>query len=93
LTNLDQAGITDKLTAKHINSLTRNLFRTLGHSNLSTDLDSEKESELFQKINDGFAKRIGGYSLILKPGEFAKTGSFNTTAAGYRYVIMVGFRF
>jgi hypothetical protein len=62
-------------------------------ANLSTDLDSEKESELFQKINDALAEKIPGYELVIDPGEFVKTGSYNTTNAGYRYVIMIGFRF
>jgi len=62
-------------------------------TSLSTTLDAELESELFQKINDGLAERIPGYSLVINPGEFEKTGSFNTTSAGYRYIIMLGFRF
>jgi hypothetical protein len=62
-------------------------------ASLDTSLSSEKESELFQKINDALAAKIPGYSLVVQPGEFQKTGSFNTTNLGFRYVMMVGFRF
>lgn len=62
-------------------------------TSLSTTLDAELESELFQKINDALAEKIPGYDLVINPGEFVKTGSYNTTNAGYRYVIMLGFRF
>ena len=62
-------------------------------ASLDTSLSAEKESELFQKINDALAAKIPGYSLVIEPGEFQKTGSFNTTSAGFRYVMMVGFRF
>jgi hypothetical protein len=60
---------------------------------LSTTLDAETESELFKKINDALAEKIPGYDLVIHPGEFEKTGSYNTTNLGYRYVIMIGFRF
>ncbi len=60
---------------------------------LSTTLDATSESELFKKINDGLAEKIPGYSLVIKPGDFEKTGTFNTTSLGYRYIIMLGFRF
>lgn len=61
--------------------------------NVNTTLDAEKEAEFFQKINDKLEEKIPGYSLVARPGEFVKTGNFNTTNAGYRYMIMIGFRF
>jgi hypothetical protein len=60
---------------------------------LSTSLDPDQEAELFQKINDKLSEKIPGYSLVIKPGEFEKSGSVKTTSAGYRYIVMVGFRF
>jgi hypothetical protein len=60
---------------------------------LVTSFDPDQEAALFTKINDVLQEKIPGYSLVVKPGSFEKTGSGNTTSAGYRYVVMVGFRF
>ena len=62
-------------------------------AHLDTTLDPDAESELFQKINDALAEKIPGYDLVFKPGSFETTGSRNTTSFGYRYVIILGFRF
>jgi diaminopimelate decarboxylase len=62
-------------------------------ADLSTNLDPDEESELFQKINDALEEKIPGYSLVIEPGSFEKNGSVNTTTLGYRYVVMVGIRF
>lgn len=62
-------------------------------ADLSTSLGSEREAELFKKINDKLAEKIPGYDKVISPGEFEKTGHYNTTNAGYRYMIMIGFRF
>jgi hypothetical protein len=60
---------------------------------LSTSLNPDQEAELFTKINDVLKDKIPGYSLVVKPGSFEKTGSENTSSFGFRYVVMVGFRF
>jgi hypothetical protein len=60
---------------------------------LSTTFDPDQEAALFEKINNVLREKIPGYSLVVKPGSFEKTGSGNTTSLGYRYVVMVGFRF
>jgi len=60
---------------------------------LSTTLDPDQESQLFQKINDGLKAKIPGYDLVLHPGSFEKTGTLNTTSAGFRYIVMLGIRF
>lgn len=60
---------------------------------LSTSLDPDQESEFFTKINEKLAEKIPGYSLVIEPGTFEKTGSRNTTSLGYRYIVMLGFRF
>jgi hypothetical protein len=67
------------------------LYRT--KVSLSTSLDPDQESELFTKINEKLQEKIPGYSLVIKPGEFEKSGSMRTTSLGYRYIVMVGFRF
>jgi hypothetical protein len=60
---------------------------------LSTSLDPDQEAELFKKINDKLSEKIPGYSLAINSGEFEKSGSVKTTSAGYRYIVMLGFRF
>ena len=62
-------------------------------ANLDTTLDPDQESELFQKLNEKIAEKIPGYDLVLNPGSFERTGSYNTTSLGYRYVVMLGIRF
>jgi len=60
---------------------------------LSTNLSPDQESELFKKINEKLQEKIPGYSLVIKPGSFERSGSVNTTSLGYRYIVMLGFRF
>jgi hypothetical protein len=60
---------------------------------LSTTLDPEKEAELFQKINDAIADKIPGFDKVIQPGEMHRNDTFNTTSAGFRYMVMLGFRF
>jgi len=60
---------------------------------LSTNLDPAKEEELFQKINDALAAKIPGWDKVIEPGTMQKNETFNTTSAGFRYMVMLGFRF
>ena len=60
---------------------------------LSTSLDPSQEEEFFKKLNEKLQEKIPGYSLVIKPGSFEKSGSVNTTSIGYRYIVMLGFRF
>ena len=60
---------------------------------LSTNLTPAQESEFFTKLNEKLQEKIPGYSLVIKPGSFEKSGSVNTTSIGYRYIVMLGFRF
>jgi hypothetical protein len=60
---------------------------------LSTTLEPDQESELFQKINQALAEKIPGYDLVLSPGTFESTGSYKTTSMGFRYIVMLGIRF
>ena len=60
---------------------------------LSTNLNPEQESEFFTKLNEKIQEKIPGSSLVIKPGSFEKSGSVNTTSFGYRYIVMLGFRF
>ena len=65
-----------------------NLKTSIG-SNLSV---SDKE-KLLEKINDALADKFPGYSLVIDDTEFQKKGSFKTTSIGYRYMVLLGFRF
>lgn len=60
---------------------------------LSTTLEPNQESEFFTKLNEKLQEKIPGYSLVIKPGSFEKSGSVSTTSFGYRYIVMLGFRF
>ena len=63
------------------------------NTSIDTNLDPATEEELFQKINDALAARIPGYDKVIQPGDMKSSGTFNTTSFGYRYLIMLGFRF
>jgi hypothetical protein len=63
------------------------------NADLGTNLDPDQEEELFQKINDALKEKIPGYSYVIDSGTFEKTGSYNTSGVGFRYVVMLGFRF
>ncbi len=60
---------------------------------LDTTLDPDQEAEVFKKINEKLQEKIPGYSLVIEPGSFEKTGVNSTTSLGFRYVVMLGFRF
>jgi hypothetical protein len=48
---------------------------------------------LIQELNQFLADKIPGYDQVIEPGEFERKGSFNTTTAGFRYMIHLGYRF
>jgi len=60
---------------------------------LGTNLDPDKESELFDKLNQILADKIPGYDKVIEPGEFSKNGTYNTEGVGFRYLVRVGYRF
>ena len=60
---------------------------------LDTSFDPDEEAEFFTKLNEKIQEKIPGYSLVVKPGSFERSGSVNTTSLGYRYIVMLGFRF
>jgi len=62
-------------------------------ADLNTTLDPDQESELFDKINEVLGEKIPGYNLVLNSGTFSKSGSVKATSIGYRYIVMLGFRF
>lgn len=60
---------------------------------ISSTLTVEDKKKLFDALNNFLQNKIPGYSQVIDSGEFVKSGSTNTTTAGYRYVMTIGFRF
>lgn len=60
---------------------------------LDTSMSPEDEALFFQELNEFLADKIPGYDQVIEPGEFERKGSFNTTTAGFRYMIHLGYRF
>lgn len=62
-------------------------------TNLNTQLSPDEASLFFEQLNYLLGEKIPGYDLVIKEGEFEKTGSLNKTSLGFRYMINIGFRF
>jgi hypothetical protein len=60
---------------------------------LETDLSPEDQEAFFDALNEAIKGRIPGFEHVIEPGEIQRTGGFNTTNFGYRYVANFGFRF
>lgn len=60
---------------------------------VGTNLDADKESELFDKLNEILSDKIPGYDKVIEAGEFSKKGTYNVESVGFRYLIRVGYRF
>jgi hypothetical protein len=57
------------------------------------DLSSENEHLLFEKINEILHNRFPGMDHVIDGEGYERTGTSNTTDLGYRYMVMVGYRF
>ena len=62
-------------------------------ANVGTNMSTEDESKLFQKLNEILADRIPGYDKVIEAGEFSRKGTYNTEGIGFRYLVRVGYRF
>jgi len=60
---------------------------------IGTNMNADKESEFFNKLNEILAEKIPGYDKVIESGEFKRKGSYNTVDIGFRYVVRVGYRF
>ena len=60
---------------------------------LNTSMDPKDEKLLFETLNNYLSERFPGFDKVIAPGDFKKTGTENMTSFGFRYMIMVGFRF
>ena len=62
-------------------------------ASLGSNLSEEDKTKLFDVLNQALTDKIPGYSLVIDEGEFEKDGTASTTALGFRYMVMIGFRF
>lgn len=62
-------------------------------ASLASNLSQEDKEKFFEKLNQALSDRFPGYGRVIDEGEFQRRGSSNSTSLGYRYMIMVGYRF
>jgi hypothetical protein len=62
-------------------------------ASLANNLSEEDKHKFFEKLNKALADKFPGYSTVIDEGEFQNKGSANTTSLGFRYMVMVGYRF
>jgi hypothetical protein len=60
---------------------------------LDTTLDPEDEQKFFDALNNFLASKFPNYDRVISGEDFKKTGSVTTSGLGFRYMIMIGFRF
>ena len=62
-------------------------------TSLGTNLPEADRQKFFENLNQALADKFPGYSYVIGEEEFQKKGSAKTTGFGFRYMIMIGFRF
>ena len=62
-------------------------------ASLGANLSEEDRLKFFERLNEALAEKFPAYNLVIDEGEFQRKGSANTTSIGFRYMIMVGYRF
>jgi hypothetical protein len=60
---------------------------------INTDLSPEDESRLFETIGDYLSQKIPGFDTVVDGTGFEKKGSGRTSTFGFRYMVMIGYRF
>jgi hypothetical protein len=60
---------------------------------LNTTLDPADEQKFFDALNNFLESRFPNYDRVINSGEFKRTGTVTTNGLGFRYMIMIGFRF
>lgn len=60
---------------------------------INTSLSEEDENSFFEALNSILSEKIPGYDRVIGSGDFKKTGSVRTADIGFRYMVLVGFRF
>ncbi|MBK6964799.1 MAG: DUF3575 domain-containing protein [Bacteroidales bacterium] len=59
----------------------------------NTTLSADDESLFFDKLNELLKDKLPGYDQVITGSGFKETGTMRSTTFGFRYMIMVGFRF
>ena len=61
--------------------------------NFDTSLDPDDQAEIYQKLDDYLSEKFPGYDVVIDGDGFRTSGYESTTGLGFRYMIMVGYRF
>ena len=59
----------------------------------NTSLSPDDENLFFDNLNDLLSDKFPGYDQVFTGSGFRETGTMRSTTQGFRYMIMVGFRF
>ncbi len=62
-------------------------------ANISTSLSEADKQALLDKLNNFLSEKFPGYNQVISGGEFKKSGIESTTSIGFRYMVMLGYRF
>ena len=62
-------------------------------ASLGANLSTEDRQKFLDRINEALEDKFPAYNQIMDEGEFQRSGSANTTSFGFRYMVMVGYRF
>jgi hypothetical protein len=60
---------------------------------LDTTLDPNQEQLFFDALNNFLESKFPNYDRVIDAGEFKKTGTVQSYGIGFRYMIMIGYRF
>jgi hypothetical protein len=62
-------------------------------ASVGANLSEEDRQKLFDRLNQALADKFPGYTTVIDEGDFKRAGTAKTTTFGFRYMVMVGFRF
>jgi hypothetical protein len=62
-------------------------------TNINTDLSAEDESMVFDELNNILHEKFPGMNHIIDGEGYQRSGNSNVTDLGYRYMVLVGYRF
>ena len=62
-------------------------------ASIGANLSEADRQKFFEKLNEALEDKFPGYNTVIDNGEFQRKGSTSKTDFGYRYMVMIGFRF
>lgn len=62
-------------------------------TNINTELSAEDESLVFDELNDILHEKFPGMNRVIDGDGNERSGKSNVTDLGYRYIVLVGYRF